>query len=77
MKQDHSDSAVTSYVKIFFFFNFALQNTTYNFLSLCTDTYSELSFPSSRKMTVNRFPGGYSKPCNLYLAYIADAAVLY
>lgn len=77
MKQDHSDIAVTSYVKNSFILSFALQNTTCNFLSLCIGTYSELSLPSSRKMTVNRFPGGYSKPCNLYLAYIADAAVLY
>lgn len=77
MKQDHSDTAVTTSVINVFILNFALQNTTYNLLSLCIGTYSELSLPSSRKTTANRFPGGYSKPCNLYLAYIADAAVLY
>lgn len=72
--QAHSDTDVTSSVKNVFILYFALQNATYNFVSC---TYSELSFPSSRKRTVSRFPGGYSNPCSLYLAYIAEAAVLY
>lgn len=74
MAQAHSNPDVTSYIKNVFILYFALHNATYNFVSC---TYSELSFPSSRKMTVSRFPGGYSNPCSLYLAYMAEAAVLY